>query len=66
MCEVEAVVHVITKLYIMINAEKLGWNVEVHDNRIVLSKHSTKLTKLDKNTPKLIKALIKHDLSNGD
>ena len=57
--EVEAVVYIITKLYIIINASKLGWNVELQDNKIVLTKHSSKLTKLDKNTPKLIEALIR-------
>jgi hypothetical protein len=58
MCEIEAVVHIITKMYIIINATRLGWAVEVQDNKLVLSKHSTKLTRLDKNTPKLIDALI--------
>lgn len=52
------VVNIITKLYIIINAEKLGWNVEVYKNKLVLTKHSAKLTRLDKNTPRLIKALF--------
>lgn len=56
--DIEAITYIITKLYIIINASKLGWNVELQDNKIVLTKHSSKLTKLDKNTPKLIQALI--------
>lgn len=58
MCEIDTVVYIVTKLYIIINATKLGWSVEIIDNKIVLSKLSTKLTKLDRNTPKLIDALI--------
>lgn len=58
MCEIEEIVQIVTKLYIIINAERLGWFVEFDDNRIILSKHLSLLTALDKNTPKLIKALI--------
>lgn len=53
------VVQIITRLYIIINAEKLGWNVEVYNDKLVLTKHTTKLTRLDKNTPRLIKALFR-------
>lgn len=55
---VDYIVNIITKLYIIINATKLGWTVEIQDNKIVLSKLSNKLTRLDKNTPQLINALI--------
>lgn len=58
MCEIEEVVQLITKLYIMINAAKLGWMVEIEGNKIILSKNSDLLTKLDKNTPKLLNVLI--------
>ena len=57
-CEIDIVVNIITKLYIIINATKLGWNVEIIDNGIILSKKINKLTKLDKSTPKLLNALI--------
>lgn len=60
MCEIEEVVQLITKLYIMINAVKLGWMVEVEGNKITLSKNSDLLTNLDKNTPELLNVLI-HD-----
>ena len=58
MCEIEGVVQLITKLYIMVNATKLGWMVEIEDNKIILSKKSDLLTNLDKNTLKLINVLI--------
>jgi hypothetical protein len=58
MCEIEGVVQLITKLYIMVNATKLGWMVEIEDNKIILSKKSDLLTNLDKNTPQLINVLI--------
>jgi hypothetical protein len=58
MCEIEEIVQVVTQLYIIINATKLGWIVEFDDNKIILSKEISLLTKLDRNTPKLIKALI--------
>jgi len=62
MCETETiehhVVHVLVKLYIMTNATKLGWTIELQDNKIILTKLSSKLTRLDKNTPRLLKALI--------
>jgi hypothetical protein len=62
MCEtdtVEHVVHILVKLYIMANATKLGWTIELQDNKIILTKLSSKLTRLDKNTPRLLKALIR-------
>ena len=58
MCEIEEIVQIITKLYIIINARKLGWLVEFDNEKIILSKELSLLTSLDKNTPKLISALI--------
>jgi hypothetical protein len=43
---------------IIFNAIQLGWVVGIVDKQIVLSKESSKLTKLDKNTKLLIDALI--------
>jgi len=64
MCETDSqyleVVQIITKLYIIINATRLGWLVEIDDNKIILSKEISSLTRLDKNTPKLINALIRN------
>lgn len=63
MSEIESqyleIVQIITKLYIIINATRLGWLVEFDDNKIILSKEISTLTRLDKNTPKLINALIR-------
>lgn len=53
------VVQIITKLYIIINAIRLGWLVEIDNNKIILSKKLSSLTRLDKNTPKLINALMR-------
>jgi len=46
------------KMCIIFNAIQLGWVVGIVDKQIVLSKESSKLTKLDKNTKLLINALI--------
>ena len=63
MCETDSqyleIVQIMTKLYIIINATRLGWLVEIDDNKIILSKEISSLTRLDKNTPKLISALIR-------
>lgn len=53
----------ITKIYIIFNAIQLGWNVDIVDGHIVLSKSSDKLTRLDKNTKELICALISDDIN---
>ena len=58
MCEIEEIVQILTKLYIIINAQRLGWSAEFVDNQIILTKDLSLLTNLDKNTPKLIEALI--------
>lgn len=58
MCEIEDTVHLMTKLYIMVNAVKLGWMVEIDGNKIILTKDLNSLTRLDKNTPKLIELLV--------
>jgi hypothetical protein len=42
----------------MNNAEKLGWDVEIEDNTITLSKKSDLLTTLDRNTNDLLNVLI--------
>jgi hypothetical protein len=60
MCEIDTVEQIITKIYIIINASRLGWDVVVNNNKIVLTKRNERLTKLDKNTPKLIKKLIQN------
>jgi len=57
----ELIVHVIIKLYIIINAVKLGWCVEIYDDRLVLTKRSILLTRLDKDTPRLISSLLLYD-----
>ena len=56
---IELIVLFITRLYIIINATKLGWDVEVDGNKIILTKKISKLTKLDENTPKLMNKLIR-------
>jgi hypothetical protein len=48
----------ITKFFIIINATKLGWIVTIENNKIILTKQSDLLTSLDKNTHKLINALM--------
>jgi hypothetical protein len=58
MSDVELVVCFITKLYIIMNASRLGWLVEVKRNKIILTKCLDDLTGLDKDTPKLIGALF--------
>jgi hypothetical protein len=58
MSEIELIVHLITKLYIVINAVRLGWLVKIEGNQIILTKKSNTLTDLDRNTPMLIQKLI--------
>lgn len=65
MNEVDLIVHVIIKLYIILNALKLGWYVELYEDRIVLTKQSALLTRLDKDTPRLINTLISDDLNRS-
>lgn len=49
----------ITKLFLLSNAIKLGWTIEsINSNKIIISKKTNKLTKVDKNTIKLIKRLF--------
>jgi hypothetical protein len=52
------ILQMIIKFYIMNNAEKLGWDVEIEDNTITLSKKSDLLTTLDRNTNDLLNVLI--------
>ncbi|AYV77438.1 MAG: hypothetical protein Dasosvirus2_34 [Dasosvirus sp.] len=53
------VIEKITKIYIITNALRLGWNVEVKKNRkIILSKPICDLNSLDMDTPKLLNVLI--------
>lgn len=56
--DLEWIIQIITKIYIIINATKLGWFVEIENGNIVLSKKIINLTQLDKNTPRLINRLI--------
>ena len=50
-------------LFLIINAIKLGWNIDIVDhNTIILTKNNNKLTNLDKNTPKLIKKLFSNNI----
>jgi len=58
MIETESIFRMVIKLYIIINAIRLGWRVKIYNNKIILSKCSDNLTTLDKNTPTLINALI--------
>jgi|WetSurMetagenome_2_1015567.scaffolds.fasta_scaffold475744_1 hypothetical protein len=58
MRELEVIIHVIMKLFIIINATKLGWAVDIYNDRLILTKKSNFLTKLDKNTPKLMSSLM--------
>lgn len=55
---VEWIVQVIIKLYIIVNAIKLGWCVEIYDDKLILTKKSSLLTHLDKDTPKLMSFLM--------
>lgn len=49
----------ITKLSLLLNAIKLGWTIEsINSDTIIISKKNNKLTKVDKNTIKLIKKLF--------
>lgn len=59
MSDIDLIVYFIIKLFIIINAKRLGWHVELFPDKIILQKKIKKLTKLDKNTPKLINELIK-------
>jgi hypothetical protein len=61
MSDIELVVYFITKLYIIINALKLGWVVVIKRNKLILTKCLDDLTRLDKDTPKLITALFNSD-----
>lgn len=51
----------IIRIFIIFNAVQLGWIVEIDRGQIILSKHMDRLTKLDKNTEKLINALISNE-----
>lgn len=58
MIETEKVVRLIFKMLIILNARKLGWNVEVNEGSIILTKNNDKLTKIDKDTSRLIHILF--------
>lgn len=60
MYEIENIVQFIIKLYIIINASNLGWNIQLNNNVITLTKKNNDLTLLDKNTPKLLEKLFKN------
>jgi hypothetical protein len=60
--EIEIMINMIIKLYIIVNAIRLGWKVEVRTGMLILTKRLDKLTKLDKNTPRLIKELLKNEI----
>ena len=63
MQDIEFVVLFITKLYIIMNAQKLGWKVEtVRSGKIVLVKNTRLLTKLDCDTPSLIDRLFSGEI----
>lgn len=63
MTEITEVIKLIIKIYIVINARKLGWDVEIIDNEITLSKKSDLLTTLDRNTTDLFNVLIHDDFN---
>ncbi len=57
--DIDIIIKIITRLFILINASRLGWIVEtVEGNKIVLRKEISKLTQLDNDTPKLIENLF--------
>jgi len=62
MREINILLRTIIRLYIILNASELGWNVEIEENQIVLTKNTNLLTDLDKNTPKLINKLIDYSI----
>lgn len=55
---IEWMVQVVIKLYIIVNAIKLGWCVEIFDDKLILTKKSSLLTHLDKDTSKLMSFLM--------
>jgi len=72
-CEIEYIVRILLIMYIIMNAQRLGWTVELelgelrdNKNKIILTKKSNTLTRLDRNTPLLINELVKmrstHDI----
>jgi hypothetical protein len=66
MCEIERIVQLIIKLYIIINATNLGWQVLIENEQIILSKKIDQLTSLDHDTSQLVNALICHDYPLND
>lgn len=58
--EVDPIINIVTRMYIVVNAVRLGWSVEIQEGQIILSKNSNKLTKTDNDTSDLIKELIKN------
>jgi hypothetical protein len=55
---INIIVQIMIKLYIIINASKLGWSVEIYDDKLILAKKSSLLTRLDEDTPKLMSFLM--------
>lgn len=48
----------VIKVFIIINANNLGWNVEIRNNReIILTKPTRKLTAIDRDTQALMEIL---------
>lgn len=58
MSETEKIVKLLFKMLIILNAKKLGWDVEICDGSIILTKNNDKLTKIDKDTNRLIHILF--------
>lgn len=58
--EVDPIINIVTRMYIVVNAVRLGWSVEIQEGQIILSKNSNKLTRTDNDTSDLIKELIKN------
>jgi len=65
MSDIELIVGLVIKLYIILNAVRLGWDVEVNKNELILTKKNTKMTSLDYNTKELIGELINDSVTTN-
>jgi len=65
MSDIELIVGLVIKLYIIVNAVRLGWDVEVNKNELILTKKNTKMTSLDYNTKELIGELINDSVTTN-
>jgi hypothetical protein len=45
------------KLYILINARRLGWTANIKDGQIILTKKTNSQSDIDRDTPTLMKLL---------